>query len=292
MARTFAYCRVSTANDTADSQLQEIFTAAGFDVQPHQVVTETLSGSVSASDRPGFTRLLDRLEAGDVLVVTKLNRLGCNAIDVRATVEALAKRRVHVHCLSLGGMDLTAPAAKAAMDVIGAVAELERDVLIDQEMAGLPTQVQLGESLRPEVYIRMLEKEIQTATRWFGAVAECRYFAQVLTYIRATPARPQARRQAAAFGMALSAFKAVGISTYFEDTRHVLDEVSRAKAAVDSAAWHARGVVTTTSRILEKAQEFVEATTINCTEWAVPGEVALVVLDQAKEQSALDLGLD
>lgn len=44
---------------------------------------------VPASKRPGFSLLLNKLEAGDVLVVTKLDRLGRNAMDVRATVEAL-----------------------------------------------------------------------------------------------------------------------------------------------------------------------------------------------------------
>ncbi|MFW1280965.1 recombinase family protein, partial [Vibrio parahaemolyticus] len=41
------------------------------------------SGSVAANERPEFSRLLDRLEPGDVLVVTKLDRLGRNAMDIR-----------------------------------------------------------------------------------------------------------------------------------------------------------------------------------------------------------------
>jgi len=49
---------------------------------------ETISGSVAASERPGFCRLLDKMEAGDVLVDTKLDRLGRNAMDVRATWKA------------------------------------------------------------------------------------------------------------------------------------------------------------------------------------------------------------
>jgi DNA invertase Pin-like site-specific DNA recombinase len=43
------------------------------------------------------------MEDNDVLVVTKLDRLGRNAMDVRATVDALAKTGVRVHCLALGG---------------------------------------------------------------------------------------------------------------------------------------------------------------------------------------------
>lgn len=82
MSRVFAYCRVSTSEQTTDNQLQEI-EQAGFAVQASRAVTETVSGSVPASERPGFGKLLDKLESGDVLVVTKLDRLGRNAIARR-----------------------------------------------------------------------------------------------------------------------------------------------------------------------------------------------------------------
>ena len=110
MPRTFAYVRVSTTGQTADNQLHEI-AAAGFAIEPRRVVTETISGSVATAQRRGFTRLLDRLEAGDVLVVTKLDRLGRNAMDVGSTVATLAAIRVRVHCLALGGVDQIEPAA-------------------------------------------------------------------------------------------------------------------------------------------------------------------------------------
>ena len=67
MPRTFAYLRVSTPGQTTDNQLTEI-QAAGFTIEPRRLVTETVSGSIAASQRRGFARLLDRLEAGDVLV--------------------------------------------------------------------------------------------------------------------------------------------------------------------------------------------------------------------------------
>jgi putative DNA-invertase from lambdoid prophage Rac len=72
-----------------------------------------------------------------VLVVTKLDRLGRNAMDVRATVEQLASSGVRVHCLALGGVDLTSPAGKMTMQVIAAVAEFERDLLIERTQSGM-----------------------------------------------------------------------------------------------------------------------------------------------------------
>jgi len=151
MSRTFAYCRVSTADQTTDNQLREI-EAAGFAVDPRRIVWETVSGSVAAMERKGFARLRDKLEAGDVLVVTKLDRLGRNAMDVRATVDGLADDGVRVHCLQLGGVDLTSPAGKMIMTVISAMAEFERDLLIERTQAGLTRAKAEGKTLgRPSV---------------------------------------------------------------------------------------------------------------------------------------------
>jgi len=136
MPRTFAYVRVSTSGQTTDNQLQEI-QAAGFSIEPRRAVTETISGSVATAQRRSFARLLDRLEAGDVLVVTKLDRLGRNAMDVGSTVAKLADLGVRVHCLALGGVDLTSSTGKLTMNVINAVAEFERDLLIERTQAGL-----------------------------------------------------------------------------------------------------------------------------------------------------------
>ena len=68
------------------------------------MVTETISGNIATSQRRGFTRLLDRLEPGDVLVVTKLDRLGRNVMDVGSTVAKLAELGVRVHCLAWAGL--------------------------------------------------------------------------------------------------------------------------------------------------------------------------------------------
>jgi putative DNA-invertase from lambdoid prophage Rac len=136
VSRIFAYARVSTTDQTTDNQVREI-EDAHFAIEPRRVVVETVSGSVAAMERKGFAKLLDRLEPGDVLVVTKLDRLGRNAMDVRATVGRLASTGVRVHCLALGGTDLTSAAGKMTMTVIAAVAEFERDLLIERTQAGL-----------------------------------------------------------------------------------------------------------------------------------------------------------
>ena len=146
MTRVFAYCRVSTAEQTTDNQIQEI-AASGFQIDSRRIIAEIVSGSVAAMERKGFLTLLNKLESGDVLVVTKLDRLGRNAMDVRATVERLASVGVRVHCLALGGADLASPAGKMTMGVIAAVAEFERDLLIERTQSGLTRAKSQGKKL-------------------------------------------------------------------------------------------------------------------------------------------------
>lgn len=146
MSRTFLYARVSTSDQTTDNQVLEV-KATGFDVLPQRVITETVSGSIAASERQGFQKLLERMEDGDVLLVTKLDRLGRNAMDVRSTVELLASRGIRVHCLALGGVDLTSAAGKMTMQVLSAVAEFERDLLIERTQSGLKRAKAQGKAI-------------------------------------------------------------------------------------------------------------------------------------------------
>ena len=88
-------------------------------------------------ERRGFARLVDRMEEGDMLIVTKLDRLGRDAMDVAATARALAVLGVRVHCLALKGVDLTSSTGELTMGVINAVAEFERDLLVERSQAGL-----------------------------------------------------------------------------------------------------------------------------------------------------------
>ncbi len=161
MPRTFAYARVSTLSQDTDNQIREI-EAAGFHVEPHRIITETISGSVAIAQRPEFSRLLDKMEHGDVLIVTKLDRLGRDAIDVASTVAKLNERGIRVHCLALGGVDLTSSAGKLTMGVINAVAQFERDLLIERTQSGLARAKATGKTLgRP----RALSDEEQQKAR-------------------------------------------------------------------------------------------------------------------------------
>jgi putative DNA-invertase from lambdoid prophage Rac len=194
MSRVFAYCRVSTPEQTTDNQIQEI-ASAGFAVDPRRVVRETISGSVAAKERRAFARLLDRLEAGDVLVVTKLDRLGRNAMDVRSTVEVLDAIGVRVHCLALGGVDLTSSSGKLTMGVLGAVAEFERDLLVERTHSGLARAKAEGKAIgRPSALSYAQAHEVRSRLAAGEAVAalarEFQTSRQTIMRVRQRPSQP------------------------------------------------------------------------------------------------------
>jgi len=159
MSRTFAYVRVSKMQQETENQIREI-ESAGFAIQPHRIITETISGSMPISRRKGFTLLLEKMETGDVLIVTKMDRLGRDAIDVSITVAKLERMGIRVHCLALGGVDLTSSAGKMTMGVINTVAQFERDLLIERTQSGLDRAKSNGKTLgRPNALSESQRKQ-------------------------------------------------------------------------------------------------------------------------------------
>lgn len=135
MSRTFAYARVSTAEQVNSNQLAEL-TSAGFNIPASRFVEETISGSSPAMSRPGFAKLLDKLEAGDTLVVTKIDRIGRDSIDVQQTVQLFQSRRIRLIVLQLGNLDLTSTAGSLVVKVLAAMGDFERELIIERTLAG------------------------------------------------------------------------------------------------------------------------------------------------------------
>jgi putative DNA-invertase from lambdoid prophage Rac len=141
----FAYSRVSTKEQTTANQKLDIETA-GYKVD-YWFSDEGVSGKVSASQRPQFKALLGQIRDGETLVVSKLDRLGRDAQDVGATIKALAARRIEVIVLQLGKLDLTSPAGKLMLTMLAAVAEMERDLLVERTQSGLMRAKAEGKTL-------------------------------------------------------------------------------------------------------------------------------------------------
>lgn len=134
-ARVFAYARVSTVEQLTENQRQQI-AEAGYEIPARRFVEEKVSGSVPAMQRPGFVKLLDRLEEGDTLIVTKLDRIGRDSIDVQSTVRLFADRGIRLIVLQLGNLDLTSSAGALMVKVLAAVADFERELIVERTQAG------------------------------------------------------------------------------------------------------------------------------------------------------------
>lgn len=124
--RIFAYSRISKKDTSTDNQHAEI-EQAGFKVD-YWFKDEDSCGKISTSKRPQFNALLAQIREGETMVVSKLDRLGHDAIDVACTIKTLAARKIQVIVLQLGKLDITSKAGKLMLAMLTAVAELEADI--------------------------------------------------------------------------------------------------------------------------------------------------------------------
>jgi DNA invertase Pin-like site-specific DNA recombinase len=131
----FGYGRVSTTQQTTDNQKLELENA-GFKID-YWFTDNGISGKTSASQRAEFSKLLTQIRDGETLVVSKLDRLGRDAVDVLQTVRLLADRNIQVIVIQLGKTDLSSAAGKLLLTMLTAVAAMERDLLIERTQAGL-----------------------------------------------------------------------------------------------------------------------------------------------------------
>lgn len=136
MCRIFAYCRVSHIERNTENQIIAI-RSAGYDIEPARVVEETISGTVPALERPKFATLVNhKMEAGDMLVVLKLDRLGRNNIDIQQTVNTLQQRGIKIVCLDLPVADLSSAEGKMMLQMFSAFAEFERNRIAERSKEG------------------------------------------------------------------------------------------------------------------------------------------------------------
>jgi DNA invertase Pin-like site-specific DNA recombinase len=119
----YGYARVSTAGQTLASQDSQLH-AAGC----AKVCAEKVSGA--KSDRPELAKVLRRLEAGDVLVVTRLDRLARSTRDLLNILDAIGKAGADFRSLGDAWADTTTPHGRLMLTVLGGLAEFERELIL------------------------------------------------------------------------------------------------------------------------------------------------------------------
>lgn len=143
----FGYGRVSTDTQSTENQRLEL-AQAGYQITDEFWFSDRgVSGKTCATQRPHFGILLSKIRSGETLVVSKLDRLGRDAVDVMQTIRLLGDRHVRVIVLQLGSTDLTSAAGKLLLTMLAAVAEMERDLLVERTQAGLQRAKAQGKKL-------------------------------------------------------------------------------------------------------------------------------------------------
>jgi DNA invertase Pin-like site-specific DNA recombinase len=117
------YARVSTNGQDLAGQVAEL-DAAGCG----KVYREKVSGA--KTDRAELAKLLGRLEAGDVLIVTRLDRLARSTRDLLNVLDAVAKQGAGFRSLKDAWADTTTPHGRLMLTVLGGLAEFERSLII------------------------------------------------------------------------------------------------------------------------------------------------------------------
>lgn len=129
----YGYARVSTDEQTNDPQIQELVKQG---IPPDQILTEKVSGSILAKERPALSCLITNMQAGDTLTVVKLDRLGRNAIDVLSLIDELTDNDIGVRILNLG-VDTSKASGRLFLTLLAGFAEFERAIIRERCIAGL-----------------------------------------------------------------------------------------------------------------------------------------------------------
>jgi len=129
MGQIFAYARVSTDAQDLDPQTDEL-RKDGFDI----LVVEKASGA--SRTRPELARLVREMKAGDILKVVRIDRLARSVSHLLEVIETLEKKGAHFRSLR-DPIDTTTPQGMFSLQVLGAVAQLERALIADRSKAGL-----------------------------------------------------------------------------------------------------------------------------------------------------------
>jgi DNA invertase Pin-like site-specific DNA recombinase len=124
----YGYARVSTVHQELESQLQTLEREGC-----GEIYSEKFTGT--KTDRPKFQELLSKLETGDTLVVTKLDRLARNTREGIDIVERMFEKGVRVHVLNVGLLENTTM-GRFFLTTLLAVAEMERNLIIERTQEG------------------------------------------------------------------------------------------------------------------------------------------------------------
>lgn len=125
------YARVSSVGQSLDVQLDQL-NAAGCE----KVFAEKMSGTTT-DGRDQLAEALDWVRDGDVLVVSRLDRLARSIIDLRKIIDRLSAKGVGFRCLQQGAIDTTRSDGRLLLNILASFAEFETDIRKERQADGI-----------------------------------------------------------------------------------------------------------------------------------------------------------
>lgn len=129
----YGYARVSTKGQAKDGNSLEAQEKALRESGANEIYVDAFTGT--KTDRPEFDKLMDKIQNGDTLIVTKLDRFARSMTQGSELVSDLVEKGIKVYILNIGVMDNT-PSSKLIRNVFFAFAEFERDMIVERTMEG------------------------------------------------------------------------------------------------------------------------------------------------------------
>lgn len=125
-----AYARVSTTDQNLDLQLGQLQDAGA-----EKIFSEQVTGT-STTDRVALAALLEWVREGDVVLVTRLDRVARSLADLHQILGHLARKGVQFRCL-LQPIDTTTPEGRLMLNILGSFAEFETEIRKERQMEGI-----------------------------------------------------------------------------------------------------------------------------------------------------------
>ena len=129
----YGYARVSTKGQAKDGNSLEAQEKALREAGANEIYVDAFTGT--KTDRPEFDKLMNKIQKGDTLIGTKLDRFARRMSQGSELVSDLIERGIKVYILNIGVMDNT-PSSKLIRNVFFAFAEFERDMIVERTMEG------------------------------------------------------------------------------------------------------------------------------------------------------------
>ncbi len=160
------YTRVSTPEQNPQMQTNALLE---FGVPASNIFSDV--GSGVNMRRPGLAKARSVCRRGDCIVVWKLDRLGRSLVDVLQTVQQLKKDGINIRSITESSIDTTSAMGNMVMQILLAVAEMERNLIAERTRAGIKRYQDEGGKMGKPHYIRDYPKRIDAFRKLYESGA-------------------------------------------------------------------------------------------------------------------------